>query len=79
MNSHRTTLFHWFSCMGRSRYERTQSLMYGYMPVSDVGRTAKCSLRSDWPARVTHATSGANPSRCSSSLHKNFLGMNSGK
>ncbi len=73
LNSQRTTLFHWFNCIGRSRCDRIQSLRCGYMPVSDVGRTASGSCSSDCPARVTHATSGAKPSRCSSSLHRYFF------
>lgn len=54
-----TTLFHWLSLSGRSRWLCTHLAYAGYMTVSDVGRTAMCSPSSEEPECVTHATSGA--------------------
>ena len=62
MNSHRTTLHHWLSFIGKSRCERIQLAKTGYMTVSEVGRTAIGTSSSDCPDRVTHATSGAKSS-----------------
>ncbi len=49
------------------------------MIVSEVGRTTSGSSSSLPPARVTTATSGANPSTCSASFSRNDCGMKSGK
>ena len=51
----------------------------GYMTVSDVGRTAIGFSSSDCPLRVTHATSGANPSTWSFSAVSARSDTNSGK
>ena len=40
----------------------------GYMMVSEVGRIAMGSCRSEEPDLVTHATSALNPSTCSFSF-----------
>ena len=79
MNSQRTTLFHWFSLSGRSRHDLIQRETTSYIIVSDVGLTASLSSSFEWPASVTHATSGAKPAMCSDSLLRSRSGMNSGK
>ena len=49
------------------------------MIVSEVGRIATGSCNSEFPLRVTHATSGANPSTCSFSFSKAPRETNMGK
>mmetsp|Transcript_10588 Transcript_10588/g.23158 ORF Transcript_10588/g.23158 Transcript_10588/m.23158 type:complete len:236 (-) Transcript_10588:917-1624(-) len=79
LNSHRTTLLHWFSSIGRSRWLRIHFAKKGYMMVSEVGRMAIGSASSVVPDLVTHATSGANPSRWSFSVFSARSLTNSGK
>jgi hypothetical protein len=69
-SSHRTTLAHWFSSSGRSRYDCTHLAMYSPMTVSLVGRTTIGSASCSPPAWVTTASSGLKPSTCSASRWK---------
>lgn len=56
LNSHLTTLHHWLSLRGKSRWPLIHLEKYGYMTVSLVGRIAIGISSSDSPDFVTHAT-----------------------
>ncbi len=56
LNSHRTTLHHWFILRGRSRWPRIHFANMGYITVSLVGRIAMGSSNWESPDFVTHAT-----------------------
>mmetsp|Transcript_22814 Transcript_22814/g.70485 ORF Transcript_22814/g.70485 Transcript_22814/m.70485 type:complete len:413 (+) Transcript_22814:169-1407(+) len=77
--SQRTTLAHWLTSSGRSRYELTHWLNIWLTTVSEVGRTTSGSSSSLPPPCVTSASSGAKPSTWSASLAMNEYGMNEGK
>src|SRR4029453_3122442 len=53
--------------------------MYSPMTASLVGRIASGSVSSLPPPCVTTASSGLNPSTCSASRSKKFIGISSGK
>ena len=78
-SSHRTTLAHWFTSSGRSRWLCTHLEKKWLITVSLVGRTTSGSSSSFPPAWVTTASSGAKPSTCSASSFRNASGMKSGK
>ena len=79
LNSQRTTLHHWLIFMGRSRCERIQLAMTGYITVSEVGLTAMGTSSSLCPLLVTHATSGAKSSMWSFSASSRAADTNRGK
>ena len=76
LNSHRTTLHHWFSLRGRSRWLRIHLAKAEYMIVSLVGRIAIGLSRAVRPDRVTQATSGAKPSMWLFSALRDFSDTN---
>mmetsp|Transcript_45647 Transcript_45647/g.92134 ORF Transcript_45647/g.92134 Transcript_45647/m.92134 type:complete len:221 (-) Transcript_45647:515-1177(-) len=94
-SSHRTTLAHWFSFKGNSRYVLIHFPNMCQMTVSEVGRTTRgsSSLAAGSAISpplaesgslvslwcVTTAHSFANPSTCSASFDKKLRGMNKGK
>ena len=59
--SQRTTLHHWFSSSGRSRYELIHLAIISPMMVSEVGRMTSGSSSSLPPACVTTAELGREP------------------
>ena len=69
-SSQRTTLAHWLSSSGRSRYELTHLAMNSPITVSDVGRTTTGSASCLPPPWVTTASSGEKPSTCSASRRR---------
>ena len=89
--SQRTTLAHWLSSIGRSRWLLIQRWKASPNSVSDVGRTisgssssavgSTTSLPSSAISRwwVTTAISLAKPSTCWASLAKKPSGISSGK
>ena len=77
-SSQRTTLAHWFSSSGRSRYDWIHFAMNSPKSVSEVGRTTSGSSSGLPPATVTTASSGLKPSTCSASRRRYDSGMNRG-
>ena len=77
--SQRTTLLHWLSSIGRSRWLWIHLDMNSPKTVSDVGRTTTGCSSSLPPAWVTTASSGLKPSTWSASRARYSSGMNSGK
>ena len=77
--SHLTTLFHWYIRNGRSLYDFIHFENIGQIIVSDVGLTKSLSGSSLSPLWVTHRTSGAKPSKWSTSTWSRCSGISSGK
>ena len=78
-SSHRITLAHWLTSIGRSRWLEIHFAKKCPMIVSEVGRTTYGSSSCSPPAWVTTASSGAKPSTCSASLVMKLCGTSSGK
>ena len=78
-SSQRTTLAHWLSNIGRSRWLWIHLEKKLLITVSEVGRTTSGSSSSLPPPWVTTASSGAKPSTCSASSFKKDSGMKRGK
>src|SRR5215218_904310 len=78
-SSQRTTLAHWLSSRGRSRWDWIHLANRWLTTVSEVGRTTSGSASFSPPPWVTTASSGENPSTCCCSFSRKLMGMNSGK